>query len=235
MPDRCFGWSDASGCDISGPVPFQASLIQMPDAKRGVPAGSKEKSQGENDGLRPQDNGRYDYRRHRIPSARRRCRNQGRQNCRRGRGARQGDDDDRGARPRGRSRLRRHPHPLRRADSVGPHDDDLAVARRDHGSDGQLRLWRRADSSRASRTHHAHARERRRDEPEGARDRARLRMAVRDLRAVPRCSRKTGLGDQCRRADPIRPLLEPAIGNRPQELAGGGQTLHPLDVHRFDR
>ena len=42
---------------------------------------------------------------------------------------------------------------------VGPHAHHLAVARRDHGRDGQLRLRRRADAAGAPRAHHAHARE----------------------------------------------------------------------------
>src|SRR5229473_3981672 len=138
--------------------------------KCGVPAGLKESS----DGIRPQDNGRYDYRRHRFSCARGRRRDQGRQDRRRGRGSRQGSRDRRGARPRGRPRLRRHPHALRRADPVGPHDDHIAVARRDHGGYGQLRLRRRADAPRASRTHHANARESRGDEPRRAGGGARL-------------------------------------------------------------
>ena len=60
---------------------------------------------------------------------------------------------------RRRARLRRHPHALRRAGLLGPDAHDLALARRDDGRDGQLRLRRRADAARASRPHPAHARE----------------------------------------------------------------------------
>ncbi len=68
---------------------------------------------------------------------------------------------DRRRRLRRRARLRRHPHALRRAGLLGPHADDLAVARRHLGRDGELRLRRRADAPGASRAHPAHARERR--------------------------------------------------------------------------
>ena len=49
-----------------------------------------------------------------------------------------------------RAGFRRHPHPLRRPDPVGPHADDLALARRHHRRHGQLRLRHRPDPAGAS-------------------------------------------------------------------------------------
>ncbi len=68
-----------------------------------------------------------------------------------GDGARRRAPHARRRRLRRRARLRRHPHPLRRAGLLGPHAHDLAVARRDLGGDGQLRLRHRADPPGASR------------------------------------------------------------------------------------
>ena len=130
---------------------------------------------------------------------RRRC-DQGRQDRGGRRGKRQSGADRRGERKGRRAGLRRYSHALRRAGDVGSDDDDLAVARRDHRRHGELRLRRRADASRASRAYHAHARERRRDEPESARDRARLRMAVRELRAIHGYDRSARHRDQSWRA-----------------------------------
>ncbi len=104
------------------------------------------------------------------------------------------------SRLRGRARLRRHPHPLRRAGVLGPHAHDLAVARRDLGRDGQLRLRRRADPARAPRPDHAHARERRGHVARGAARGHRPGLAVRDLPAVPRRDRAPRHRDQRRRA-----------------------------------
>ena len=64
-------------------------------------------------------------------------------------------------RRRRRARIRRHPHALRRAGVLGPHAVHLAVARRDDGGDGQLRLRHRADASGPPRPDPAHAGERR--------------------------------------------------------------------------
>ena len=99
-----------------------------------------------------------------------------------------------------RARLRRHPHPLRRAGVLGSHADDLAVARRDDRRDRQLRLRRRADAAGAPRAHPAHARERRGHVDRRAPRRHRRRVAVRDLPAVPRRDRAARHGDQRRRA-----------------------------------
>ncbi len=49
-------------------------------------------------------------------------------------------------------RLRRHPHPLRRPDPVGPHAHRVAVARGDHRRHRQLRLRRGADPARRTAT-----------------------------------------------------------------------------------
>ncbi len=93
--------------------------------------------------------------------------------------------------------LRRHPHPLRRAGAVGPHAHDLAVARRDHGRDGQLRLRRRAHAAGAPRADPAHAREGRGHEPRRAREPGSAkRVAVRDLPRVSRRRRAPRQRDQ---------------------------------------
>ena len=160
-------------------------------------------SPGANHVVRSQDHRRHDRRRHRQAGLRRRRRHQGRQGRRPRQGRRAGHDDDRCRRQGRLAGLRRRAHPLRRADPVGPHAVDLALAWRHHDGDRQLRLRRRTDQGDPSQADHADAREGRGHEPRGARGRPRRRLAVRDLPAVSRHAREARLGDQHRR--PVRP------------------------------
>src|SRR5277367_6600900 len=152
------------------------------------------------DGLRSQDYWRHDFRRYWRARPNLRRGDQGRQDRGRRRGQGQGCRDPRGQGPGSRARLRRYSYALRCAGDVGSHDDDLAVARCDNCRHGQLWIRRGAHASRASRAYHAHARERRRDESQGARDGARLRLAVRELRAIHGYDRAAGHRDQSWRA-----------------------------------
>ena len=73
---------------------------------------------------------------------------------------------------RGRARLHRHPHALRRAGVLGSGAAAVVVPRRHHRGRRQLRLHDRADPPRAPRRDRAHARERRGHGPGDARPRA---------------------------------------------------------------
>ena len=85
---------------------------------------------------------------------------------------------------RGRARVHRHPHALRRAGVLGSGAAAVVVPRRHHRGRGQLRLHDRADPARAPRHDRAHARERR---GHGPRDAGRgHRVGVRDVPRVPR-------------------------------------------------
>src|SRR3984893_5045950 len=141
------------------------------------------------DGLRSRHPGRHDRRRHRTSGGARRRGDPGRPDRRGGRGEGRRRADGRRGRARGRARLHRRPHPLRRAGDVGPDAHDLTLARGDHGRDGQLRLRRGADAPGPSRAHHAHARGGRGYEPRRARGGPRREVAVRDLPRVCRRGR----------------------------------------------
>ena len=84
---------------------------------------------------------------------------------------------------RGRARLHRHPHPLRRAGVLGSGAPAVVVPRCHHRRRGQLRLHDRAHPPRAPRRDRAHARERRGHGPRDA-DRGH-RVGVRDVPRVP--------------------------------------------------
>ena len=81
----------------------------------------------------------------------RRPRGQGRPHRRHRRDQGQGRRDDRRRRARALARHRRRAHALRRAGHLGRHALALAVARRHHGGDRQLRLRHRAGAARRAR------------------------------------------------------------------------------------
>ncbi len=149
-------------------------------------------------GVRPEDRGRRDRRRHRGRALSRRRRHQGRQGRGAGPCARQGAAHHRCRRSGRGAGLRRHPHALRRAGAVGSHAHHLAVAWRHHGSGRQLRLRHRADQARASRADPAHVGARRGDEPCRARGRHRPRVAVRHLPRIHGRRCRTSARHQCR-------------------------------------
>ena len=93
---------------------------------------------------------------------------------------------------RGRARLHRHPHPLRRAGVLGSGAAAVVVPRRHHRGRRQLRLRDRADPPRAPRRDRAHARERRGHGP-GDAGRGH-RLGLRDVPRVP--------GRRCAGAEP---------------------------------
>ena len=152
--------------------------------------------------LRPKDYRRHHRRRHRQAGLRRRSRHQGRQGRRTRQGRRAGRADDRRHRQGRRTGLRRRAHALRCPDPVGPDAHHLALARRHHDRDRQLRLRRRADPGNPSQDDHADLGKGRGHEPRGAGSRPRHGLAVRDLPAVSRRAGEAWLGDQ--RGGPVR-------------------------------
>ena len=66
---------------------------------------------------------------------------------------------------RGRARLRRHPHPLRRPGVLGPRAHAILLSRRDHRGGRQLRVSHRADPARPPRADRPHDGEGRGHEP----------------------------------------------------------------------
>ena len=105
----------------------------------------------------------------------------------------------------------------------------LALARRDDGRDRQLRLRRRADATRAPRPDPAHARERRGHVARRAARGARQRVALRELRRVPRRDRGARHRDPRRRAG--RPHADPHLRDgRGRDRARGDRRRDRRDA-----
>ena len=161
--------------------------------------------------LRPQDRQRLCRGRHGKPRLRGRDWHPRRTDRRRRRGAGQRGGDDRRGGAGGVPRVRRHSHPLRRPDHVGPHAHHLALARGDDGGDGELRLLGGPHPARAPRDDRPDPRERRGDDGRGPPRGARGRMALRNVPRVPRCRRAPWPRHQRRGSH--RPYRAPDLGH----------------------